>query len=164
MPVQPRVYRGLSPRNTSLDTSSSSDRNPLRTHLHTLGLTALADEVERCCTHFRVLACDSGRAYRSIPTERCRLGLCRNCTHWRQQQAMRRLWPAIQALRRCHPEDHWVFMTFTAEASDEPLGTCVHRFKAWFAKFRRLSVWKTAIRGAVAGYEATYRDGRGWHV
>jgi hypothetical protein len=56
MPVQPRVYRGLSSRNTSLETSSSSDRNPLRTHLHTLGLTALANKVERYCTHFRVLA------------------------------------------------------------------------------------------------------------
>jgi hypothetical protein len=56
MSVQPRVYRGLSSRNTSLETSSSSDRNPLRPHLHTLGLTALADKVERCCTHFRVLA------------------------------------------------------------------------------------------------------------
>jgi hypothetical protein len=164
MPVQPRVYRGLSSCNTLLETSSSSDINPLRTHLHTLSLTALADKVERCCTQFRVLACDNGHAYRPIPAERCRLRLCRNCARWRQQRAMRRLWPAIQALSRRHPQDRWVFMTFTARASDEPLGTCVHRFKAWFAKFRRLSVWKTTMRGAVAGYEAPYRYGRGWHV
>jgi hypothetical protein len=25
-------------------------------------------------------------------------------------------------------------------------------------------VWRTTIRGAVAGYEVTYRPGRGWHV
>jgi hypothetical protein len=67
MPVQPRVYRELSPHNTSLNTRSCSDRNRLRTHLHTLGHTALAAKAERCCTHFRVLACDNGHAYRPIP-------------------------------------------------------------------------------------------------
>jgi len=164
MPVQPRVYRELSPHNTSLNTSSCSDRNRLRTHLHTLGHTALAAKAERCCTHFRVLACDNGHAYRPIPAERCRLRLCRNCAHWRQQRAMRRLWPAIHELSRRHPEDRWVFMTFTARASGEPLRIRVNRLTSWFAKFRRLSIWKTAICGAIAGYETTYHPGHGWHV
>jgi hypothetical protein len=124
MPVQPRVSRGPSPHNTSLETSSSSDTNPLRTHLHTLGLTlgltALADKVERCCTQFRVLACDNGHAYQPTPAERCRLRLCPHSACWRQQRAITRL--------------------------------------------RRTATWKTAIRGAVAGYEMTYKPGRGWHV
>jgi hypothetical protein len=110
------------------------------------------------------LACDNGHAYRPIPAERCRLRLCPNCARWRQRRATARLWPAIQACRRRHPEDRWVFITLTAEASDAPLKTCVPQFKAWFAKLRRLPLWKTAVRGAVAGYEVTYRDGRGWHV
>jgi hypothetical protein len=53
MPVSPRVSHGLFPRDTSLDTNSSPDINPLRTYPHILGLTAFAHKVERCCTHFR---------------------------------------------------------------------------------------------------------------
>jgi hypothetical protein len=77
---------------------------------------------------------------------------------------MKRLWPAIQALCRRYPQDRWVFITLTAKASDEPLRTVMKRFTRWFAKLRRLSVWRTTIHGAVAGYEVTYRPGRGWHL
>jgi replication protein len=129
-----------------------------------MGATAHADKVARCCTHFRVLACAKGHVYRSIPTERCRLRPCPNCARWRQQRAITRLWPAIKTLRRRHPEDRWVFITLTARTSDEPLHTCVHRFKRWCARLRRTTAWKTAIRGAVAGYEVTHRSERGWHV
>jgi hypothetical protein len=55
-------------------------------------------------------------------------------------------------------------MTLTAKASDEPLHTIIHRLQHWFARLRRTTTWKTAIRGAVAGIEVTYGLGRGWHV
>jgi hypothetical protein len=149
---------------TSLDTSSRSNTPHLLQCLKELGATNVAENVERCCTHFRVLTCHNGHVYRPIPAERCRLRLCVNCARWRQHRAITRLRPPIEALRRRHPEDCWVFITLTAKASSMPLGTQVNRMKAWFRKFRRRSVWKTAIRGAVASYEVTYHDGRGWYV
>jgi hypothetical protein len=70
----------------------------------------------------------------------------------------------MRELSQRHPEDRWVFITLTAKVNDEPLRTRVNRVKDWFKKLRRRSVWKTSIRGAVAGYEVTYHHGRGWHV
>jgi hypothetical protein len=150
--------------NTSLDISARSVTQHLRACLQDLGAAALSEKVARCCTVFRVLACDNGHVYHPIPAERCQHRLCINCARWRQQRAIKRLWPAIQELRRRYPQDRWVFITLTASTSDEPLLTVMKRFTHWFAKFRRLLVWRTTIRGAVAGYEVTYRPGRGWHV
>jgi Replication protein len=164
MPAQPRAQQGPLPLKTSLETSASLVSTHLQACLDEMGETELREKVARCCTTFRVLTCNHGHVYRPIPTERCRHRLCPHCARWRQQRAITRLWPAIQALRRRYPKDRWVFMTFTARASDEPLRTVMKRFTRWFAKLRRLSVWKTAIRGAVAGYEVTHRPGRGWHV
>jgi Replication protein len=169
MPAQSHIPLKPAYHQTSLDTSSSSVIPHLIRCLQALGATTLAEKVTRCCTHFRVLACAKGHVYRPIPAERCRLRrcrlrLCRNCARWRQQRAITRLWPAIRELSQRHPDDRWVFITLTAKASGEPLGRRVNRIKGWFRKFRRLSLWKTAIRGAVAGYEVTYRHGRGWHV
>jgi hypothetical protein len=164
MPAQSHIPLKPAYHQTSLDTSSSSVIPHLIRCLQALGATTLAEKVTRCCTHFRVLACVKGHVSRPIPAERCRLRLCRNCARWRQQRAITRLWPAIRELNQRYPDDRWVFITLTAKASGEPLGRRVNRMKGWFRKFRRLSLWKTAIRGAVAGYEVTYRHGRGWHV
>jgi hypothetical protein len=164
MPAQPRVRRRPPASTTSLETSASSVIPHLIACLQALGATAIADKVARCCTTFRVLTCANGHVYRPIPAERCRHRLCPHCARWRQQRAITRLWPVIQALRRRYPEDRWVFITLTAKASDEPLHTVVNRVKRWFVRLRRTAAWKTAIRGAVAGYEVTHRPGRGWHV
>jgi Replication protein len=163
MPGQPHA-RDDHPSFTSLETSPSSATTHLRPCLNHLGLTDRADQVGRCCQTFRILTCPNGHSFRPIPAERCRHRLCRNCPRWRQQRAITRHWHAIRELSRRYPEDHWVFITLTAKASDEPLRTRVHRFKRWFARLRRTSAWETAIRGAIAGYEVTYRPGRGWRL
>ena len=152
------------PAITSLDTSSNTDISHLVNCLQEMEATTMAEKVTRCCTHFRVLVCGNGHVVRRIPAERCRHRLCRHCACWRQQRAITRLGPAIRELCRRHPEDRWVFITLTARARGEPLRTGVNRVKGWFTKFRRWSVWKTTIRGAVASYEVTYHHGRGWHV
>jgi Replication protein len=164
MSAQPHARQEPPASTTSLDTSPSSVTSHLAASLQKLGATDIADKVARCCITFRVLTCDNGHVFRPIPAERCRHRLCPHCTRWRQQRATKRLWPAIEALRRHYPEDRWVFITLTAKASDEPLRTVVNRLKRWFARLRRTSAWKAAIRGAVAGYEVTHRPGRGWHV
>jgi hypothetical protein len=164
MPPPSRPPRAPTSTKTSLETSASLVSTHLQTCLDALGETALGAKVARCCTTFRVLTCDQGHIYRPIPTERCRHRLCPHCARWRQQRAITRLWPAIQALRRSYPEDRWIFITLTTRASDEPLLTLLTRLKRWFARLRRTSAWKTAIRGAAAGYEVTYRPERGWHV
>jgi hypothetical protein len=149
---------------TSLDYSTSSDTAHLETCLRATGETTLADKVARCCTTFRALTCTQGHVYQPIPAERCRHRLCPNCARWRQQRAVKRLWPAIKALRRQHREDRWVFITITARADHAPVRTLLRRLQQWFAKLRRTAAWKTAIRGAIADYEVTYRPDRGWHV
>jgi hypothetical protein len=126
MLVQPHARREPSSLKTSLEYSTSLVTHHLQECLQTLGATALAEKVGRCCATFRVITCANGHVYQPIPAERGRHRLCLYCARWRQQRAMKRLGPAIQALRR-------------------------------------LSVWKTTIRSAVAGYEVTYHW-RGWHV
>jgi hypothetical protein len=105
MPAQPRVRRRPPASTTSLETSASSVIPHLIACLQALGATAIADKVARCCTTFRVLTCANGHVYRPIPAERCRHRLCPHCARWRQQRAITRLWPVIQALRRRYPED-----------------------------------------------------------
>jgi Replication protein len=164
MPGRPQARCQPSAEITSLETSASSVTSHLKDCLLTWGLTTLAEKVSRCCTAFHVLACAKGHVYHAIPAERCQHRLCPNCARQRQQRAITRLWPAIKALRQRHPEDRWGFITLTATAGDEPLRAIVRRLQRWFARFRRTTAWRTAIRGAVAGVEVTYRPGRGWHV
>jgi hypothetical protein len=164
MPAPPQARQGPASLKTSLEAGTSLVSTHLQTCLDALGETTLRDKVARCCTTFWVLTCDNGHLYRPIPGERCRHRLCINCAHWRQQRAITRLRPAIQALSRRHPEDRWVFMTLTARTSDAPLLDVVRQFRGWFARLRRSALWKTAIRGAVAGYEVTSQSERGWHV
>ena len=148
MPGQPCTPHVPTSVMTSLDTSPSSVTQHLEACLQKVGATALAEKVGRCCTTFRVLACDQGHAYHPIPAERCRLRPCIHCARWRQQRAVTRLGPAIRELSRRHPEDRWIFIILTAHASDEPLHTRLSRVKRWFARLRRTAAWKTAIRGA----------------
>jgi hypothetical protein len=78
-------------------------------------------------------------------------------------RAFHRIFPAIQELHQRHPGDRWVFITLTAQSSDEPLPVVVKRFKKWLAKLQRTQEWQRCIRGAVVGFECVYHPGQGWH-
>jgi hypothetical protein len=79
MSAPPRARPAPPPSITARDPSSNSVTSHLATCLKAMGATALADTVERCSTHFRVLACDSGHGIRWIPADRCRHRLCPRC-------------------------------------------------------------------------------------
>src|SRR3712207_4963415 len=79
MSAPPRARPAPLPSITARDPSSNSVTSHLATCLKAMGATALADTVERCSTHFRVLACDSGHGICWIPADRCRHRLCPRC-------------------------------------------------------------------------------------
>jgi hypothetical protein len=71
--------------------------------------------------------------------------------------------PVLRAHQKRYPFDRPVLITLTARSSFEPLAAQDRRFKSWFAKLRRTVGWKHRIRGAVAAFEFTWDERKGWH-
>jgi hypothetical protein len=148
---------------TSLDTSTRSVKGHLLACLREIEAHNLVEKLERCCTEFRLLACENGHQWNPVPMERCGYRLCPDCARWRQARAFHRVFPALQELQRRNPRDRMVLITLTAQSSDDPLPVVVKRFKKWFAKLRRTKDWQRSIRGAAVGFECVYHPGQGWH-
>jgi len=152
------------PSTTSLDQRSRSGTRPLVTLLRQAGLTAKAARVARCCAEFWATRCPNRHLARAIPVERCQYRLCLKCARWRQARTAARLWPAIQQLLRRCPDDRWVLITLTVVSTHEPVNTIVPRLQGYFARLRRVALWKRCIRGGVYSIETSYHPTTGWHV
>jgi hypothetical protein len=155
---------------TSLDTvvrvDSSLSDEPKR-HLISLlveaGLPKQAASVQHCHSEFRVLNCGKGHRFNPVPTYHCHYRLCVDCARDRQRRAFSRLMPVLRAHQRRHRFDRPVLITLTGRSSFDPLIVQDKRYKAWFAKLRRTTVWQHCIRGAVAAFEFTWDREKGWH-
>lgn len=122
-----------------------------------------AASVAQCHAEFRVLSCGKGHRFNPVPTYHCNYRLCVDCARERQRRAFSRVMPVLRAHQKRYPFDRPVLITLTARSSFEPLAVQDKRFKAWFAKLRRTVRWKHCIRGAVAAFEFTWDERKGWH-